>query len=113
MLLLIDVMLIVLCAAMVGTAALIILMPIFVPVIMHFGIDPNHFGIVLVTNLTIAGITPPVGQMMFISCAVLRVPMETYTVEIIPFLLAMLVVLGIITFIPEVSLFLPDLVMGH
>jgi TRAP-type C4-dicarboxylate transport system permease large subunit len=54
MLLLIDVMLIVLCAAMVGTAALIILMPIFVPVIMHFGIDPNHFGIVLVTKLTIA-----------------------------------------------------------
>jgi len=113
LLLLINVMLIVLGTAVEGTAALIILTPIFVPVIMRFGIDPIHFGIVLVTNLTIAGITPPVGQMMFISCAVLRVPMETYTVEIVPFLLAMLVVLGIITYIPEVSLFLPDLVMGH
>ena len=113
LLLLINVMLIVLGTAVEGTAALIILTPIFVPVIMSFGIDPIHFGIVLVTNLTIAGITPPVGQMMFISCAVLRVPMETYTVEIMPFLLAMLVVLGIITYIPEVSLFLPNLVMGR
>jgi tripartite ATP-independent transporter DctM subunit len=113
LLLLINVMLIVLGTAVEGTAALIILTPIFVPVIMSFGIDPIHFGIVLVTNLTIAGITPPVGQMMFISCAVLRVPMERYTVEIMPFLLAMLVVLGIITYVPAVSLFLPDLVMGR
>ncbi len=113
LLLLINVMLIVLGTAVEGTAALIILTPIFVPVILRFGVDPVHFGIVLVTNLTIAGITPPVGQMMFISCAVLRVPMETYTVEIMPFLLAMLVVLGIITYVPEVSLFLPDLVMGR
>ena len=113
LLLLINVLLIVLGTAVEGTAALIILTPIFVPVILRFGIDPVHFGIVLVTNLTIAGITPPVGQMMFISCAVLRVPMETYTVEIMPFLLAMLVVLGIITYVPDVSLFLPDLIMGR
>lgn len=113
LLLLINVMLIVLGTAVEGTAALIILTPIFVPVILSFGIDPIHFGIVLVTNLTIAGITPPVGQMMFISCAVLRVPMERYTVEIMPFLLAMLVVLGLITYVPAVSLFLPDLVMGR
>ena len=49
-------------------------------------IDPVHFGIVLVTNLTIAGVTPPVGQMMFISSQVLRVPMEDYTIEVLPFL---------------------------
>ena len=64
------------------------------------------------TNLTIASITPPVGQMMFISCAVLRVPMEVYTIEIMPFLLATCAVLGIITFVPGVSLWLPDLIMG-
>jgi len=113
LLLLINVMLIVLGTAVEGTAALIILTPIFVPVILKFGIDPVQFGIVLVTNLTIAGITPPVGQMMFISCAVLRVPMEDYTIEILPFLGAMLVVLGLITFVPGVSLWLPDLVMGR
>ncbi len=113
LLLLINVLLIVLGTAVEGTAALIILTPIFVPVILRFGIDPVHFGIVLVTNLTIAGITPPVGQMMFISCAVLRVPMEVYTVEILPILGAMCVVLGLITFVPELSLALPDLVMGR
>jgi tripartite ATP-independent transporter DctM subunit len=112
LLLLINVLLIVLGTAVEGTAALIILTPIFVPVIMKFGIDPVQFGIVLVTNLTIAGITPPVGQMMFISCAVLRVPMEVYTIEILPFLGAMCVVLGLITFVPGISLWLPDLVMG-
>lgn len=112
LLLLINVLLIVLGTAVEGTAALIILTPIFVPVILRFGIDPVHFGIMLVTNLTIAGITPPVGQMMFISCAVLRVPMEVYTVEILPILGAMLVVLGVITFLPQVSLFLPNLIMG-
>jgi tripartite ATP-independent transporter DctM subunit len=113
LLLLINVLLIVLGTAVEGTAALIILTPIFVPVTNSFGIDPVHFGIVLVTNLTIAGITPPVGQMMFISCAVLRVPMERYTVEIMPFLGAMCVVLGLITFVPSLSLWLPDLIMGR
>jgi len=113
LLLLINVMLIVLGTAVEGTAALIILTPIFVPVILKFGIDPVQFGIILVTNLTIAGITPPVGQMMFISCAVLRVPMEVYTVEILPFLAAMCAVLALITFVPGVSLWLPDLIMGR
>ncbi|MFZ4405709.1 MAG: TRAP transporter large permease [Paracraurococcus sp.] len=112
LLLLINILLIVLGTAVEGTAALIILTPIFVPVIMKFGIDPVQFGIVLVTNLTIAGITPPVGQMMFISCAVLRVPMEVYSIEILPFLGAMCAVLLLITFVPEVSLWLPDLIMG-
>ncbi len=112
LLLLINVLLIVLGTAVEGTAALIILTPIFVPVIMKFGIDPVQFGIILVTNLTIAGITPPVGQMMFISCAVLRVPMESYTIEILPFLGALCVVLLLITLVPEVSLWLPDFIMG-
>jgi tripartite ATP-independent transporter DctM subunit len=112
LLLLINVLLIVLGTAVEGTAALIILTPIFVPVVMKFGIDPVHFGIVLVTNLTIAGVTPPVGQMMFISCSVLRVRMETYTIEIMPFLLAMFVVLGLITFVPWFSLALPNWTFG-
>ena len=112
LLFLINILLIVLGTAVEGTAALIILTPILIPVIKKFGIDPVHFGIILVTNLTIAGVTPPVGQMMFISCAVLRVPMEVYSVEILPFLAAMFVVLGLITFVPEISLILPNWTYG-
>jgi tripartite ATP-independent transporter DctM subunit len=109
---LINVLLIVLGTAVEGTAALIILTPIFAPVALKFGIDPVHFGVVLVMNLTIAGITPPVGQMMFISCAVMRVPMEVYTIEILPFLGAMFAVLGAITFWPALVTALPNALMG-
>ena len=112
LLLAINALLIVLGTAVEGTSALIILTPIFVPILVKLGIDPVHFGIVLVTNLTIAGVTPPVGQMMFISSQVLKVPMEDYTVEVLPFLGAMLVVLLLLTLFPQLTLWLPDLVYG-
>lgn len=112
LLLMINVMLIALGTAVEGTSALIILTPIFVPILVKLGIDPVHFGIVLVTNLTIAGVTPPVGQMMFISSQVLKVPMDDYTVEVLPFLGAMLVVLVLLTLFPQLSLWLPNLVYG-
>lgn len=112
LLLLINLLLIVLGTAVEGTSALIILTPIFVPVIVKYGIDPVHFGIVMVTNLTIAGVTPPVGQMMFISSQVMRVPMDKYTIEVLPFLGALMVVLVLLTLFPSLTLFLPNLVYG-
>ncbi len=112
MLLLLNGLLIVLCTAVEGTSALIILTPILMPVIAKAGIDPVHFGIVLVTNLTIAGVTPPVGQMMFISSQVLRVPMSRYTVEVMPFLFAMTVVLLLLTLFPSLTVWLPNLAFG-
>ena len=112
LLLLLNVMLIVLGTAVEGTSALIILTPILMPVIVKVGIDPVHFGIVLVTNLTIAGVTPPVGQMMFISSQVLKVPMHRYAVEVMPFLGAMTVVLVLLTIFPQLSVWLPNLVYG-
>ena len=112
LLLLINAMLILLGTAVEGTSALIILTPIFVPILVKLGIDPVHFGIVLVTNLTIAGVTPPVGQMMFISSQVLKVPMDAYTVEVLPFLGAMMVVLVLLTVVPQLTLWLPNLVYG-
>lgn len=112
LLLLINVLLVVLGTAIEGTAALIILTPILVPVVTKLGVDPVHFGIVLVMNLTLAGVTPPVGQMMFIACAVLKVRMEDFAVEVLPFLGAMLLVLLLVTFLPALSLWLPRLVMG-
>ena len=108
----IGVGLFVLGTAIEGTSALIILTPIFVPILLKLNVDPVHFGIVLVTNLTIAGITPPVGQMMFISSQVLHVPMEDYAIEVLPFLGAMLVVLLLLTVFPAITLWLPDLVYG-
>jgi len=112
LLLLINFMLILLGTAVEGTSALIILTPIFVPILVKLGIDPVHFGIVLVTNLTIAGVTPPVGQMMFISSQVLKVRMDDYTVEVLPYLGAMLVVLGMLTVFPQLTLWLPNLIYG-
>jgi tripartite ATP-independent transporter DctM subunit len=112
LLLAINVMLIVLGTAVEGTSALIILTPIFVPILTKLGIDPVHFGVVLVTNLTIAGVTPPVGQMMFISSQVLKVPMDDYTVEVLPFLGVMMLLLVALTVFPQLTLWLPNLVYG-
>jgi len=112
LLLLINVMLILLGTAVEGTSALIILTPIFVPILVKLGIDPVHFGIVLVTNLTIAGVTPPVGQMMFISSQVLKVPMDDYTMEVLPFLGALMGVLVLLTLFPQLTLWLPNLMYG-
>jgi tripartite ATP-independent transporter DctM subunit len=112
LLLIINVMLIILGTAIEGTSALIILTPVFVPLLLKLNVDLVHFGVVLITNLTIAGITPPVGQLMFISSQVMRVPMEDYAVEVLPFLGAMLVVLLLLTVFPQITLWLPDLVFG-
>jgi TRAP-type C4-dicarboxylate transport system permease large subunit len=83
-----------------------------VPILTKLGIDPVHFGVVLVTNLTIAGVTPPVGQMMFISSQVLKVPMDDYTVEVLPYLGVMFALLVALTVFPQITLWLPNLVYG-
>ena len=72
-----------------------------------------HFGVVLVANLTIAGVTPPVGQMMFISSQVLKVPVDDYTIEVLPFLASMMVVLVLLSVFPQLVLWLPNLVYGQ
>ena len=112
-LLIINCLLLVVGTFMDMTPAVLIFTPIFLPVVMSMGIDPVHFGIVLVTNLTIAGVTPPVGQMMFISSRVLRVPMDDYTIEVLPFLGALMVVLVLLTLVPQITLLLPNLVFGR
>jgi TRAP-type C4-dicarboxylate transport system permease large subunit len=95
-----------------GTAALIILTPILVPVVTKLGIDPVHFGLVIVLNLTIGGVTPPVGTLMYITTTVMQTRIEEFTREALPFLTALLVVLGLTTFVPEIVLWLPRLLMG-
>jgi len=94
-----------------GTAALILLTPILIPVILKLGVDPIHFGIVMVLNLTIGGVTPPVGTLMFTASSILRVRIGTATREALPLLGALMLVLAIVTAIPVLSLWLPNLLM--
>ncbi len=108
----INVILIILGTAIEGSSALIILTPMLVPLIEQAHIDKVHFGILLVTNLTIAGITPPVGGLMYISSQVLGVKMIDYAREVLPYLGMMFVLLGILTVFPQISLWLPNLIYG-
>ncbi|WP_306755319.1 TRAP transporter large permease [Paracoccus actinidiae] len=112
LLLIINVVLIILGTAIEGSAALIILTPVLMPIVTKAGIDPVHFGIVFITNLTIAGVTPPVGGMMYIASQILRVPMMDYAREVWPFLLALMGVLVLLSVFPQISLLLPDLIYG-
>ena len=95
-----------------GTAALILLTPILVPVVVKVGVDPVHFGLIMVLNLTIGGVTPPVGTLMFTTCSILKVPLEKFTREAMPFLGAMFLVLFLITYIPGLVLWLPNWAFG-
>jgi len=95
-----------------GTAALILLAPILVPAVIKLGIDPLHFGLIMVVNLTLGGVTPPVGTMMFTTCSILRVKIETFVKEGWPFLLSMFIVLALITYIPALVVWLPTRLMG-
>lgn len=112
LLLVINFMLIVLGTAIEGSAALIILTPMLIPLIGQAGIDKVHFGIVLVTNLTIAGITPPVGGLMYISSQVLGARMLDYSREVLPYLGMMMILLVLLSVFPQISLWLPDLIYG-
>jgi tripartite ATP-independent transporter DctM subunit len=94
-----------------GGAAMVLLAPILVPAVKAMGIDLVHFGIVMSVNLTIAGFTPPVGTMMFITLAITRTRMEEYARECWPFLLALIAVLGLITYIPWLVLIVPNVLM--
>lgn len=92
-----------------GGAAMIILAPLLIPAAIKLGIDPLHFGIVIVVNIMIGGITPPFGSMMFLTCSLLKIKLEDFIKEIFPFLLALLIVLALLTYVPSIVLFLPNL----
>lgn len=111
-LLLINLMLLVLGAFMEMIAALIILVPILLPVVTGIGLDPVHFGIIVAINLTIGMITPPVGISLFIGATIARIPAERLALANMPFLLVSIAVLLIITFVPALVMFLPDLYGG-
>jgi len=91
---------------------LLICTPIFLPVILKLGIDPVHFGMIMILNLGIGLITPPVGPTLFVGCAIGKVTMEQVTKELWPFYGAMCLALLLVTYIPAISLWLPR-VLGY
>jgi tripartite ATP-independent transporter DctM subunit len=91
------------------TPAVLIFTPIFLPVVVALGMHPVHFGIVLVLNLCIGLCTPPVGTILFVGSGVANVSVTKVIKPLLPFLLIMIIVLMLITYIPEISMFLPRL----
>ena len=89
------------------TPAVLIFTPIFLPVVTKLGIDPIHFGIIMVLNLCIGLCTPPVGSVLFVGIGIAKTSIEKVLKPLLPLFIAMLLALGLITFLPEITLWLP------
>lgn len=111
-LLLINLFLLVVGMLMESLSALTLLTPILVPIAMSYGIDPVHFGIVMILNLMIGMLTPPVGMVLFVLSRMTPVPFEKICKAMVPFIAMCLVALVIIALFPPVVTFLPNLLMG-
>lgn len=96
-----------------ATAALIILVPIMLPIVDGFGIDRVHFGIFTVLTLMVGILTPPVGIALYIMMDVAKLPFEAVARATIPFLMPIVIAIVLIAFVPQISLFLPNLVYGR
>ncbi|MEN9781712.1 MAG: hypothetical protein RL014_2860 [Pseudomonadota bacterium] len=95
------------------SAAIIVLAPILAPVAMHFGVDPVHFGLIMVVNLALGMITPPFGVNLFAACTVARISLDRIIGNLVPFVLVVLACLMVITYVPAISLTLRDLVYAR
>ena len=92
------------------SAAIIVLAPILAPVAVHFGIDPVHFGLIMVVNLAMGMITPPFGVNLFAACTVAKISLDRIVTHLIPFVLVIMACLMVVTYVPQLSLALRDLV---
>jgi len=110
LLLMINLLLIVLGTFIESLALLILLVPILVPVVMVAGVDPVHFGIIVILNLMIGILTPPMGMALFVVSKVGEIPIHVITKGVIPFWIPLFVVLILITIFPQIVLFLPNLI---
>lgn len=109
-LLIVNVFLLILGMFLDGNAAIIVLTPLLMPTVHLLGIDPVHFGITMIFNLSIGAITPPFGTTMFLTCNLTGVKMDEFLKEILPFYVALLIALAATTYIPALSLILADLI---
>lgn len=91
------------------TPACLIFTPIFLPIATSLGMHPVHFGVVLVFNMCLGTMTPPVGSVLFISCGINNIPMEKVIPKLMPYLIGLIALLLVITYVPALSLVLPKL----
>lgn len=92
-----------------SAAAILLIVPIVMPLVRQVGIDPTHFGIIVTLNLAIGQQTPPVASVLLTACAVAKQPVGTVFREAIPFIICLLITLAIVTYVPAIPLFLPRL----
>jgi TRAP-type transport system large permease protein len=95
-----------------GGPLIIMLTPIFLPLVTRVGVDPVHFGLIFIIAATIGNFTPPVGAALFAVCQILKCPMGQYTRESMPFLTAVSAITLVLIFVPEIVLWLPNLIFG-
>lgn len=112
MLLIVNVLFLVMGMFLEGGAAMIILAPLLVPVVTQLGVDPIHFGLITIVNIMIGGLTPPFGSMMFTCCSITKCRLQDFVKEVLPFIFALLISLLLITYIPIITLVLPNLLYG-
>ena len=93
-------------------SAMYILIPIMMPIIKTIGVDPIHFGVFLTVNLAIGQFTPPVGANLYVACNIANQPLESILRKIVPFVIAGIIGLLVVTYIPQITLWLPNLAMG-
>jgi tripartite ATP-independent transporter DctM subunit len=110
-LLLINVLLLALGTLMDMAPLILIMTPILMPVVKSIGVDPVHFGMIMMVNLGMGLITPPVGGVLFVGAAVAKLPIEKVVKALYPFFGALLIVLGMVTYLPWLSLWLPNLLL--
>jgi tripartite ATP-independent transporter DctM subunit len=91
------------------TPAVLIFTPIFLPIVTSFGMDPLHFGIMMILNLSIGNITPPVGSALFVGASIANLDIEDVIKPLVPFYVSIIFVLLLVTYIPEISMILPRL----
>ena len=95
-----------------STVMVLLLTPIFVPIVVKAGMDPVHFGILMMSIVTLGGMTWPSGSAMFAVCALMDVSIEEYSIESIPFIAAICALIAVLVFVPDVVLWLPRLAFG-
>jgi len=91
------------------TPAVLIITPIFLPVVLQLGMNPIHFGIMMVLNLSIGLCTPPVGSVLFVGCGAAKIKITSVIRSLIPLFAVMIIALILVTYLPDITMFLPRL----
>jgi len=111
-LLLINIFLLVCGCFMDMISTILIVTPILMPIVTAIGLSPIHFGVIMIFNLGIGLLTPPVGVILFVTSAITGLKIEKLSKALLPFYIVMILSLLVVTYIPEIAMFLPNMVMG-